>query len=247
MYWLVKRLIKLSRPRSKRKILNYVLESEIEPNVFFNLKRHGYYPADIIDVGAYEGEWTRRLKAIYPSSRVLMVEPLAKEPFLSKVQKDWPDVSYSIQLLGSKTGTEKRFYECETGSSYYEENSPAKKNPTVRKTQSLDDLLSSLSHVLRSPSLLKIDSQGSELDILDGARQSLQFFEMIYLEVPIVLYNHDAPDFEAYITYMSRIGYRVFDVSTHHSTMKMLVQIDIIFLKNDSNLANSFSKALKDS
>lgn len=246
MYWLVKRLIKLSRPRSKRKILNYVLESEIERYVFHNLKRHDYYPADIIDVGAFEGEWTRRIKTIFPSSRVLMVEPLAKESYLSQVQTDWPDVSYSIQLLGSKTGTEKRFYECETGSSYYEENSSAAKRPTVRETQSLDDLLSSLNYVLRSPSLLKIDSQGSELDILDGAQQSLSFFEFIYLEVPIVLYNHDAPDFEAYINYMARIGYRVFDVSTHHSTKKLLVQVDIMFLKKDSHFAKACSEALKD-
>ncbi len=120
------------------------------------------------------------------------------------------------------------------------------KRPTVRKTQSLDDLLSSLNYVLRSPSLLKIDSQGSELDILDGAQQSLSFFEFIYLEVPIVLYNHDAPDFEAYINYMSRIGYRVFDVSTHHSTKKLLVQVDIMFLKKDSHFAKACSEALKD-
>ena len=56
MYWLVKRFIKFSRPMSRRKILNYVLESEIERHLFHKLKRHGYCPADIIDVGTYEGD-----------------------------------------------------------------------------------------------------------------------------------------------------------------------------------------------
>ncbi len=236
MYWLVKKLIKGASTRSKRKILNYALSTEIEDHLFYKIKRHGFCPDSVIDVGAYQGEWTRKIKAIFPSSNVLMVDALAKERDLRKVQDDLPGVSFCIQLLGAKTGLEKTFYECETGSSYYKENSHAKKVETIRITKSLDDVLTEERVSLGSSSLLKIDAQGAELDILEGAKTSLPFFNFIYLEVPIVQYNIDAPDFEAYIRYLSKIGYCVFDVATHHLHQDLLLQVDILFAQRNASM-----------
>ncbi len=236
MYWLVKKLIKGASTRSKRKILNFVLSTEIEDHLFYKLKRHGFCPESVIDIGAYQGEWTRKIKAIFPSTKVLMVDALAKEDYLGKVVNDLPGVSYCIQLLGAKTGLEKTFYECETGSSYYEENSNAKKTPTTRVTKSLDDVLAEEHFSLGNSSLLKIDAQGAELDILEGATQSLPFLDFIYLEVPIVEYNLDAPDFEGYVHYLSSIGYSVFDVATHHLHQDLLLQVDILFSRRNSSI-----------
>ena len=236
MYWLVKKLIKGASPRSKRKILNFVLSNEIENHLFHKVKRHGFCPEFVIDVGAYQGEWTRKIKAIFPSSKVLMVDALAKEDYLRKVQDDLPGVSFCIQLLGAKTGLEKTFFECETGSSYYEENSNVKKVRTTRVTKSLDDVLTEQHFLLGNSSWLKIDAQGAELDILEGAKKSRPFIDFIYLEVPIVQYNLKAPDFEGYIHYLSTIGYSVFDVSTHHLRQDLLLQVDILFARRNSSI-----------
>ena len=40
-----------------------------------NLRRLGFSPRRVVDVGAYRGDWTRRVPALFPSSQVLMVEP----------------------------------------------------------------------------------------------------------------------------------------------------------------------------
>jgi len=245
MYWLVKKLIKASSPRSKRKIFNYVLATEIENYHFHKLLRYGFCPEKIIDVGAHEGEWTKNIKTIFPSSEVLMIEALAKSEFLEGVKSEWDGVSYCIELLGVETGIEKTFYECETGSSYYEEKTNVKKTSTVRVTKSLDDVLRHEQFPLVHPSMLKIDAQGAELDILEGAKQSLSFFEFIYLELPIVEYNVNAPDFETYINYMADIGYRVFDVSTYHISKDLLIQIDILFLKRQSRMEKIFEDVLQ--
>ena len=242
MYWLVKKLIKGASTRSKRKILNFVLSTEIEDHLFHKLKRHGYCPESVIDVGAYQGEWTRKIKVIFPSAKVLMVDALAKEDYLRKVQNELPGVSFCIQVLGAETGLEKTFFECETGSSYYEENSNAKKVATTRITKSLDDVLTENHFSLGNSSLLKIDAQGAELDILEGAKQSLTVIDFIYLEVPIVQYNLNAPDFEAYIQYLSKIGYGVFDVATHHLHHDLLLQVDILFARRNSSIVKRRDK-----
>lgn len=244
MYWIVKKLIKASSPRSKRKILNYILETEIENYIFWKLKRHGFAPDIIIDVGAFEGGWTRNIKTIFPSSQVLMVDALAKNECLERVKNELDGVSYCIELLGAETGLEKTYFECETSSSYYEENSNVDKTVTMRMTKALDDVLRQEQLSLVSPSMLKIDAQGAELDILAGAKRSLPFFEFVYLELPIVEYNINAPVFEAYINYMATIGYGVFDISTHHINKNLLLQVDILFLKRQSPMAKIFEKTL---
>ncbi|MDT7041430.1 FkbM family methyltransferase [Candidatus Nitronereus thalassa] len=234
MYWLVKKLIKGASQRSKRKILNFVLSTEIESHVFHKLRRHGFVPATIIDVGAYQGEWTRNIKSIFPESKVHMIDALAKEDYLRKVQENLPGVSYGIHLLGSETGLEKTFFECETGSSYYEENTNVQKTQTTRKTKTLDEVIAETGFALSPSSLLKIDAQGAELDILKGAKQVLSDVDFVYLEMPIIQYNRNAPDFEAYIHHMASLGYGVFDVSTCQIRQDFLLQVDLLFARQTS-------------
>ena len=42
-----------------------------------NLKKNGFSPSTIIDIGAYEGQWTPTTEKIFPQARVLVVEAQA--------------------------------------------------------------------------------------------------------------------------------------------------------------------------
>ena len=42
------------------------------------MKGRGFHPKTAIDIGAYSGEWTLSLRALFPETRVLMVEPQAR-------------------------------------------------------------------------------------------------------------------------------------------------------------------------
>src|ERR1700694_4667889 len=40
-----------------------------------NVKRSGFSPRTVLDVGAYIGDWTQRTRMIWPDAQYLMVEP----------------------------------------------------------------------------------------------------------------------------------------------------------------------------
>lgn len=42
------------------------------------LKRLGWQAAGIIDVGAYQGQWSVMAKQIFPDAHILMIEPQAR-------------------------------------------------------------------------------------------------------------------------------------------------------------------------
>uniref|UniRef100_B8HV71 Methyltransferase FkbM family n=1 Tax=Cyanothece sp. (strain PCC 7425 / ATCC 29141) TaxID=395961 RepID=B8HV71_CYAP4 len=58
------------------------------------------------------------------------------------------------------------------------------------KTASIDDLLQSLS--LKPPSLVKIDVEGAEIDVLHGMLQTIQTYQ------PVIIYEVDDGDFVAF-------------------------------------------------
>lgn len=65
-----------------------------------NLKNNGFYPKNILDIGAYEGGWTKMIKKIYPNSKVLMIEPLpSKVNKLNEICKIFNGSVYFINTL----------------------------------------------------------------------------------------------------------------------------------------------------
>ena len=54
-----------------------------------NIKSNGFYPETILDIGAYEGNWTKAVIDIYPESKIYMIEAQpGKTPMLEKIQTD---------------------------------------------------------------------------------------------------------------------------------------------------------------
>ncbi|MEQ1554978.1 MAG: hypothetical protein ABL929_12405, partial [Ferruginibacter sp.] len=39
-----------------------------------NLKKKGFNPTQVVDIGAYEGGWTKDFLEVYPQSNILMIE-----------------------------------------------------------------------------------------------------------------------------------------------------------------------------
>ena len=70
-----------------------------------NLKKLGFYPTFAIDAGAYNGEWTKMFKGIFPSAKVLMIEAQKnKEEKLKTIAGILTDTYYHIGLLGEDSG-----------------------------------------------------------------------------------------------------------------------------------------------
>ena len=88
------------------------------------------------------------------------------------------------------------------------------------------------------PDFIKIDTQGSELDALEGAKESMKNCIAVMSEVPIVKYNKGAPPMPDYIYFMKCHGMVPVGIEEIQVQDNILVQIDILFVKKSLKTVN---------
>ena len=187
----------------------------------------------VLDIGAYRGDFSRLIRELWPEARVWQFEADDRQRLHN------PEAIYA--LLGNSE-RECDFYTVDetkaftTGSSIYRENTEFYRDPIVLKKQmkTIDSLMDAIdfSGDWKEHGLIKIDTQGSELDILEGARKFLRTFvpRLVLLEVSVIPYNKDAPLMTDVLAYMKRIRYKPIDVfELQYASDRTLVQMDILF------------------
>jgi FkbM family methyltransferase len=209
--------------------------------MFRDIRDSGYTFDTIIDVGAYEGEWSQNIYHIFPDANYIMIEPLEeKEPILNNV--DVPNKEIYTSVLADTSGKVVDFHKNNTGSSYYPENRQIEMDVTTRETKRIDDLLS---NKVFSNALLKMDVQGAEIDILKGAANIIDDISMIYLECSLIEFNEGAPLCEEVINELRRLGYIPFDIGEMHHKGNQLIQIDLLFVSQDLELTNEWQEVFQ--
>src|SRR4051794_10313610 len=141
-----------------------------EELAYRRLQTKGFQPTFMIDVGAYEGNWTRLARSVFGDVPTLIVEAQpSKRVGLEALCRELDDVRYVGALLGSESGEVKQFFEMETGSSMFAENSNAPRTTHELKTSTLDEVAGQVPQ----GAFLKIDVQGAELEVLKGGGRTL--------------------------------------------------------------------------
>jgi len=199
-------------------IILHLLENKIEINTVY-------------DVGAFQGEWTKLLKktSLKNSKFYLFEANDENEKYLKNSGH-----KYFINVLSDKNKDVKFFSKVHSGDSYFPEKTNFYEDtivPKTLKTITLNELKKK--NQIPAPDFLKIDTQGSEIDILKGGSEILDNCKIILLECPIISYNIGAPSLNEYIRYLDSIDYLPFNITEIHHLDKVLVQVDIIFLKKD--------------
>ena len=70
-----------------------------------DIKARGFSPRGIVDVGANRGDWTRLALSVFPSTPVLMIEPLNEmEKYLVPLSKELSDCTYIKAGAGREAG-----------------------------------------------------------------------------------------------------------------------------------------------
>ena len=212
-----------------------------EELAYLRLAQKGFRPAAIIDVGAYEGGWTRITQNVFPGTPGLMVEAQqGKVPHLERVKADFPTVDFVTALLGGTAGREVTFYEMETGSSFFPEQSDVRRRETRLELRTLDEVVEQ-KLAPKAPTFLKIDVQGAELEVLAGAQRTLDICEVVQLEVAMLPFNQGAPTMLDVISYMEAREFVPFEVSgSSRPNGRDLVQIDLLFTRRESSLRPSY-------
>ena len=220
---------------SKRLLVDAVFW-QLEEVTYSRLKEKGFRPSCVIDIGAHEGKWTRSTKAIFSDASFIMIE--ARDEMREDLERTvtaLSDVSFHIALLGPKESPGETFFRAQgSASSLYRERSDARMTATKVPMTTLDKILPAS---LNAPLFLKLDVQGSELDVLRGANATLAKTEVAQLEVALLPYNEGAPTSNQVITFMDERGFAIYDIAGFvRPNQKDLAQIDVIFVRKDSRL-----------
>ncbi len=188
----------------------------------------------IYDIGAYRAEWSKNLSktSLKKKNFILFEANQANEKYLKS-----SNFKYFIGVL-SDVKKKVNFYSRKlTGDSYYREQSERYDQnyiPEIITTKTLDEIVKE--EKLELPNFIKIDTQGSEIDILKGANKTITNCDLIYLETPIIEYNLNSPSLNEYIAYLKSINFVPLDICEIHYMDKMLIQVDILFINKSKFL-----------
>ena len=207
------------------------------PDMFVSLERLrslGFNPVQIVDVGAFEGEWTVTTSLIFPNAKILMVEAMPQKVLALQPLKSNSNIDYEIAVLGEADGKDVFFTELETASSVLEENA-ATHNRIKRQTSSLNSILAKRN--IAKVDLIKLDVQGYELEVLAGFDKYMATTDAILTEASLLDIHKGVPLVRDMINYMGDRGFVLYDicsVSTRRPLDNALWQTDLLFVKENS-------------
>jgi FkbM family methyltransferase len=191
----------------------------------------GFSPGLIIDVGAATG--TLEIYDAFPGVSLVLIEPLREfERDLRRVCEKRSGRYIIAAASDSNGSTTIHVHDHDLfGSSFYREVEGAAVDGTERQvsTVRLDDVIGPECGSL----LTKIDVQGAELTVLDGATNTLQRSEIVILESLLYDTLIGAPQFEDRLSYMKKSGFVVYDICDllYRPLDGALSQVDLIFVR----------------
>jgi FkbM family methyltransferase len=209
---------------------------------FTLLKREGFNPRHIMDVGANHGNWTRTAVRFFPDAQYTLIEP---QEFLKKCVQDLVDDGYKIRWITSGAGNAPGQFAftlaSRDDSSTFDLTEEEAKRAGFRQVMVE---VKTLNEIARStelpPDMVKIDAEGLDLRVLAGASDLFGYTEIFLVEVSIRdAYKENAPG--PVIKFMNERGYRLMEITDINRSPKygLLWLCELAFLKNSSTLLNS--------
>jgi len=178
----------------------------VDLELFKRLRLQGYTPRTMLDIGANVGMFTWSFMQVYPSCKPTMIEP---NPHCEENLVKFPFERHMV-AASNENGEAELFLTREwlqsTGSSLYRENSQHFRDEVVIREVvpkvRLDDLLAG-----RQFDFVKIDTQGAELDVLQGGREVIGKADYVMIEISLADYNPGAGRAEEVIAALAEMGF----------------------------------------
>ncbi len=215
----------------KRKTLAEVLSHAI---------KLGFAPKTIIDVGVAYG--TDGLYGQTENTDYLLLEPLQEYESVCQELTQKYGGDYLLAAAGSKSGEiEINVHPDLSGSSILKESEGPEIDGTQRMVPmvTIDQVVQDKQY--KGPFLIKLDTQGTELDILEGAKATLDNTELIFLEVSLIEFYKGSPLCADVFEFMTENSFVLYDVfgGAYRPLDGALGQIDFAFCKTNSPLRSS--------
>jgi FkbM family methyltransferase len=213
---------------------------------FFKLlRRFGFAPKHILDIGANRGLWTREALKCFPEARYTLVEP---QDYLKAYIQDLLDGGIKIQWINvgasDGSGTLPFTITNSDGSCsfvYSEvEASAAGFEQRMLPIKTVNEIVASVGGDL--PEMVKIDTEGLDLKVLAGASNLFGKTDIFLVEAVLRdgAYKNSV---EEVIKFMANVGYRLLDITDLNRSPRygVLWLCELAFLRNGSPLFNAAS------
>jgi FkbM family methyltransferase len=194
-------------------------------------------PSFVVDVGANRGQFALDVRRAAPQARILSFEPLPSEAAVFRtIFLGQRNVELIESALGSANGTAKLHVAGAADSSSLLHIGSLQEQlfPGTGEVQVVDVRVDVLDEVLQEfaladRSLLKIDVQGYELEVLKGALNSLSHFRWVYVELSFVELYVGQPLAHEVMTLLVTHGFGIVDAGTPTRSKGRTIQQDYLF------------------
>ncbi len=202
------------------------------------LSHLGCAPATVIDVGAADG--TPPLYEVFPSARHILVEPLEEfAPTLRSWAARLGRADVVIAAAGAEPGIATlNVHPDLVGSSMMRESEDSDVNGVERQVElvTLDSLVDRFD--APGPYVVKVDTQGSELEVLKGGlRRVLPATDAVLLEVSLFQFFAGGPLALQVLDWMAQLGFAIYDIADpqYRPLDGALSQVDMLFVRDDGS------------
>lgn len=218
------------KPRRKEAPL-FTMDGVIE-----RLRQRGISPGTIVDIGAGSGRWTRKALLHFPKVRYLLIEPLEeRRTALQKLNYEHPNVEFVLAAAGDKPGEALLTVAPDLDGSSIHSGGAGK---VVRMVPVITLDIEMQRRNLPAPYLVKFDTHGFELPILEGAAGFLKNACVLILEAYNFQLTERCLRFHEMCAHMESLGFRCADIADpmQRPSDHLLWQVDLVFLPANSPL-----------
>lgn len=213
---------------------------------FINLRELNFQPLVIYDIGAHKGTWSKQCLRFFPVASYFLFEP--QQELMEDIRKnvgEGPNIRiYSLGIGDTDTTLNFTLHNRKDSRSFKYSNVEADRFgykqiplPIAR----LDTLIEK--EQLPVPDILKIDAEGLDIKVINGAGKYLNGVEVILVEVGVM--NKNIPNsVRNMVNLLDEKGFLLFDITEMNRPFKnkVLWLCELVFVKKNGKLDKNYSE-----
>lgn len=191
--------LKLEISKIQKNSLELTMEGAIQRCV-----NRGLNVNTVIDVGASDGRWSKECMRFLPDAKYLLIEAQEEHKNnLEKFSKGHNNAQYVIAAAGKEEG--KIYFDNTDLFGGVALENPTGENCIEVPVVSIDGEIKKRG--LKPPYLIKLDTHGFELPILEGAQEAIKSAELIIIETYNYKLTKDSLKYFQMCDYMEKLGF----------------------------------------